>query len=251
MADGFLPLPRFMLSATWAQRITYAWILYRAELSPDGACMEDSLRGIAKATGLAPRSVPYALDQLVAAGLLQRDSFLPGEVGQIRLLLPPAHRGDAKVAEYPMQKWPLKDRSGGAKMAVAVKEEHGPKYKVQRRQKRVDQVEIQTNEIEHIARRVFQKSGYSGDEGGNLWKLGALLHTGRIAECELWDACTAADACQARDPAAYIYAVVKDHLARRGLDLQAELAKIRLVPDWPTSPPNMDHHRETAAQDVA
>ena len=98
---------------------------------------------------------------------------------------------------------------------------------------------------------MFQKAGYDGDQGGNLWKLAALLHIGRIAEHELWDACSGAVECQAASRPAYVYAIVKGHLAKRGKDLQTELAKVRIIPDWPTSTPIMDHCRDTAPQDAA
>jgi len=241
MSDGFLPLPRFMLSETWAVCVVYAWLLYRAELSPNGDSTEDSLSRIAKSTGIVRRSVCNALDRLSAVGLVERDRLFSGDVGRIMLLSPPARLGGEKMAEYLVQKWP----SGSAKMAGAVRKK-GLKEMVQI--KRMDQKEVKTEEIGHIAKRVFEKSGYTGDQGGNLWKLAALLHIGHIAEHELWDSCAGARECRARDRAAYTFAIAKGHLAKRGVDLRTELAKVRIVPTWPTSPPKEEAARETSHQ---
>jgi len=230
MADGFLPLPRFMLGQPWTSCVVYSWILYRAELSPGGDVVEDSLPRIAKSVGITRQSVYNALETLSKAGLVDRERMLDGDVARITLLSPPANLGCKKMAEYPVKKWPM----GRQKMAGLLSKK-GPTELVQRN--RVDQIEVLAEKIEQLAGRIFDKAGYDGDQGGNFWKMAALLHIGVITEHEVWDACAGAVECQAKSRPAYVFAIVKGHLAKRGADLQTEMAKVRIVPDWPTSPP--------------
>jgi len=230
MGDGFLPLPRFMLGQPWTSSVVYSWILYRAELSPGGDVVEDSLPRIAKSVGITRQSVYNALDKLAAAGLVEREPMLSGDVARITLLPPPTNMGCKKMADNPVKKWPM----GRQKMA-ALLSKNWNKELVHR--KHVDQIEVLAEEIEQLAGRIFDKAGYDGDQGGNLWKLAALVHIGAVAEHEVWDACFGAVECQAKSRPAYVFAIVKGHLTKRGVDLRSELAKVRIVPDWPTSPP--------------
>jgi DNA-binding MarR family transcriptional regulator len=93
MADGFLPLPRYVLERPWAQRVLYAWLVYRAELSQSGAVCEDGVGRIRKALGLSKTALIESTRKLAECGLIARDVGLEGENGHFELLAPTPQAG--------------------------------------------------------------------------------------------------------------------------------------------------------------
>jgi hypothetical protein len=92
-------------------------------------------------------------------------------------------------------------------------------------------------DITGLSARAFLAIGYTGSEGGNIWKAVAALHLGLISEHELWDSCAAAAEAKAGDRPAYFYTALKNLLAKRGADIAALFARIRIQPEWPSAPP--------------
>lgn len=252
MADGFLPIPRYGLSLPWAQRLILGWVVYRAELSLDGSTCTDGVGRMSAVLGLDRRTIQRAIGGLVAAGLMLREGTTDGHNGRLELLAPTAaegtKEGGGKVAYPPNQrggkvadplaaKWP----TGGGKVAdhsyKKISLEHGSK------KKHVDQKRYSADELAPTAAEVFRRCGYRGSDGRNLWKLAAMLTAGAISEHELWDACQGARECAPRNRPAYVVAIAKGHLERRGADLRRELAKVRIEPLWPSEAPKMDAKR--------
>jgi len=242
MAAGFVPVPRYVLSRPWCERILYGWIVYRAELSGDGSTCWDGLGAIGKALGADRRVLWRAVDGLVAAGLMARDANLEGERGLFTLLVPSSqsgddnlsapHQGDDNLAEQVVTICP----GGGDNLADSIpikkrsKNTSGPR-------RSTDHFCFSVSDLTATAGELFRRCGYAGEDGRNLWKLAGLLVAGRISEAELWDSAQGARECAARDRPAYVFAIVQDHLRRRGVDLTDELRKVRIQPTWPSGPP--------------
>lgn len=98
------------------------------------------------------------------------------------------------------------------------------------------QREVAKDDIAHLARRIFDKCGYSGDNGGNLWKAAALWHVGLVWEHEVMSAAYGARL-NGRNPPAYFYRCLEEAVAKRGQRLTDLLRAVRIVPDWPRSRP--------------
>jgi len=125
---GFLPLPRYVLNLPFSQRITYAWLVYRAEISPAGDTCTDSLGAIARGVGQSRRNVIRAMAKLAAAGLIERPEGLPADAGETRLLAP-QHGSDIVADRCPAGGDKVADRvvtecpAGGDIVAGQIKEQ--------------------------------------------------------------------------------------------------------------------------------
>lgn len=128
LESGFLPLPRYTCTLPFSERIVYAWIIYRAEISPAGDTCTDSFAAIAKGVGITRRAVINAIGKLAASGFVQRAADLPGDAGETVLCDPQQgsekmagrHQlGSEKMAGRLVKKW----RGGSEKMAGHVLEE--------------------------------------------------------------------------------------------------------------------------------
>lgn len=101
---------------------------------------------------------------------------------------------------------------------------------------------VQASDISQAARTIFDDCGYSGNQGGNLWKIAALLESGVVSEGEVASACRGAKL-NGKDKPAHMYACLKESLAKRGEDLGALLKAVRIEPKWPKSPPAANGER--------
>lgn len=236
MADGFLAIPRWTAERlNWSERIVYAWIVYRAELSLDQSTCEDSCGKVAKSLGITKRSVHNALAGLVAKQLIERSADLPGETGTSRLIPPGEPEsttsvGSEKVADTPVKKWPPGSEKVAAPSTKKLLKETGQK-------KSADQIFVEQGEIETVAVNLFRKAGYSGADGGFLWKLAAMLHLGLVSDHEANSCTQGAKECGASNRPAYARTILRKSLERDGKDLAAIMARIRITPELPTKPP--------------
>lgn len=261
MAEGFLPLPRYAAKLPWSDRLVYAWLIFRAELSLGGDTAEDSIGRIVKVLGIDRTTVCRAIKRLVARGWIARDADLPGERGSFRLLPPstftipgsgsgkvaePTDSGGAKVAApdpTPLPKTgsgkvaePLvaKWRSGSGKVAA-------PSFKNLKKKSdqriSTDQICFSIGEVERIAADLFRRSGYAGDDGSFYWKMAGMAAAGLVSQHEVHDATNGARECSAADRPAYTFAILKRHLDRRGADLTALLRRVRIEPHLPSKRP--------------
>lgn len=94
------------------------------------------------------------------------------------------------------------------------------------------------SEVAPTASEVFRRTGYTGDQGKNLWKIAALRHAGIITEHELWDSCEEAKA-DGDDPPAYVFGCLRNRLRERERPAElSELVKtVRLRPKCPSTAP--------------
>jgi len=97
LAAGFLPLPRYALGLSFSQRIVYAWIIYRAEVSPLGNSCTDTLATIAGAVGLSRRAIGLAIKALVEKNFITRTEDLSGDTAEC--ILQPPFQGGEEMAE--------------------------------------------------------------------------------------------------------------------------------------------------------
>ena len=247
MAEGFLPIPRYAAALPWSQRIVYAWLVYRAELSIGGDTAEDSIGRIAKTLGIDRTTVMRAIKGLVARGWIERAADLPGERGSFRLLppstitgggkvAPPTKSGGGKVASRPVAKW----REGSGKVAPPSISKNLDKNSGQRRT--TDQVCYQIGEVERIAADLFRRAAYRGDDGAVFWKMAGMLAAGLVSEHEAHDAANGARECAAENRPAYAAAILRRHVERRGADLGLLLKRVRIMPTLPTSAPGDGGH---------
>lgn len=250
MEGGFLPVPRYVLDRPWTERVVYAWVVFRAELSLDGATVEDSIGRVGKVLGIDRRAVRRAVAGLESAGLLERERLLAGEPGRLRLAEPPAHRGEDNLAE---------PTHGGEdnlaeppRTILPMGEDNlaDPSF-IRRRsknmvQERLDQIRFSIEDLTPIAAELFRRCGYRGDDGRNIWKVAALLSWGLVSEHEAYDAAQGCRECSPKDRVAYFVAILKSHVASRGKDLVALLRQVRIVPTWPSGPPKLPERTSTA-----
>jgi DNA-binding MarR family transcriptional regulator len=104
---GFWPVVNYTKSLPWLPRITYALIVFRAELSQDGRSCRDGLRSMAKDLGVTPNGVRRALGRLVTEGLIAREFAGETEKAWYVLLAPSGvvnssaipHKGDEIIGE--------------------------------------------------------------------------------------------------------------------------------------------------------
>ena len=113
-------------------------------------------------------------------------------------------------------------------------EEH--KTRKTRREHKTGSVVVQASDISQAAATIFAECGYSGNQGGNLWKAAALLDSGLLSEGEVFSACRGSKL-NGKDKPAHFFACLKEALAKRGEDLGALLRSVRIEPNWPKSPP--------------
>lgn len=95
---------------------------------------------------------------------------------------------------------------------------------------------LQASDLGQAAATIFNGCGYRGNQGGNLWKVAALLESGIVSEGEVASACRGAKL-NGRDKPAHFYTCLKESLTKRGEDLGALLKGVRIEPQWPKSPP--------------
>ena len=262
MADGFIPIPRYVLDRSWSQAVVLGWLVYRAELSMDEATCEDSLGRISKAVGLTRRSIINAVGDLAGSGYIVRESHLAGENGRFQLLMPPclssqnvggeivsAPREGGEIVSAPQPASGEIVSGGGGEIMSDRKRRvkkriYGPK-------KAVDQKLIPAKTLAPKAAGIFKDIGYSGNEGRNLWKIAAAAELGLLSENELADSIAGCRECQPRNRPAYFYQILANHLRKRGTELREVLAKLIITPNCPTSPPTQPSRRDTGSPDAA
>lgn len=99
---------------------------------------------------------------------------------------------------------------------------------------------VEVSKAEPFARKIFKSIGYTGNNGGNLWGVAALLAAGKIPENWMADSASGTKnlKTKARDPPAYFYSIVDEHARKNGQSLESLLKSILIVPDWPKGPPD-------------
>lgn len=269
MKEGFLPLPRSTDHLPWSERIVYGWIVYRSELSLDQATTEDSISRIRTALALSRRSVCNALQGLAHRGMISRECHLPGTHATTTLLPDVTHdpppmspalesphsepsiRGEcsplaasappvspdvdpgpsAEVASPLVQKWP----PPSAKVASPSTKKQIKKISGQN----ADRKNLRPEDLAHIVRRLWTRSGYSGNDGAIFWRLAALLHAGRISEHSVEDAIEGARQCHASNIPAYIRTLIRNRVR----DFDSLAHSVRIMPTVPTEAPSMPQER--------
>ena len=94
LSKAFVPLPNYAAALPWACRLTYAFLVFRAELGPGGDTITDGLRAIARDLGMDPMRLRGNIDRLRAAGMVAREETGAGDPARWRLLRPPGKGGD-------------------------------------------------------------------------------------------------------------------------------------------------------------
>jgi len=245
MSEGFLPLPRYAEKLPWSERLVYAVLIYRAELSIGGDTVEDSAARIGRMVGITRRSVTNAINGLVCRGWIARSADLPGEKGTFRLLppgsTPTPGSGCEKVAAPHQTGWEKVAAGGGKKWRQGREKVAAPSFKNLSkkliREKHTDHICYQVGEIERIAADLFRRSGYSGDDGSLFWKLAAMVAAGLVSQFEVHDATNGARECSADNRPAYAAAIMKKHLERRGASLSDLMRRVRIEPHLPAKRP--------------
>lgn len=103
-----------------------------------------------------------------------------------------------------------------------------------------ERIRVTIEDVSYLASEAFRRAGYSGEQGGNLWKIAALRHLEKISESEFFDSLAAAKAI-AKSPPRVVFAALREKLAMRGVDLTTLLKEVYLIPKWPTSAPEIPH----------
>jgi len=109
----------------------------------------------------------------------------------------------------------------------------------------VDRVRIKADDIAGEAAALFAACSYSrGQDGGNLWGVCALMHTGigELTAAEVFSAANGARLMGANKPA-YFYRTLSATLSARGVDLRELLQRVLVVGDggeWPRCGPMAD-----------
>ncbi len=95
---------------------------------------------------------------------------------------------------------------------------------------------VTAHAIADQAAAIFDACHYSGDDGGNLWGVAALLETdiGELSESEVYSACRGAQL-NGRDKPKHFFACLAESVANRGYDLTQCLRKVNILPEWPTT----------------
>lgn len=102
---------------------------------------------------------------------------------------------------------------------------------------------IQVSEVADKAYEIFTGIGYTGNEGGNIWKIAAMRCLGRGSEKWVADAVFGVNNATDKplDRAALFYTIVKRHAEEalgRPSALAELLANIRVEPELPKTAPN-------------
>lgn len=94
------------------------------------------------------------------------------------------------------------------------------------------------SELVPTASEIFRRTGYTGDQGKNLWKFAALRQAGIITEHELWDSCEETRA-KGDDAPAYLFGCLRNRLRERErpADLSDLVKLVRVRPKCPPSAP--------------
>lgn len=94
--------------------------------------------------------------------------------------------------------------------------------------------EVNSKDIIDYVRTIFEAADYRGSEGGNLWKVAALSHSGigEITEAEIASACQGAKLIGRKKPA-YFYKCLEETLEKRGENLKTLLSRVKIIPKWP------------------
>jgi hypothetical protein len=97
---------------------------------------------------------------------------------------------------------------------------------------------VSVDDIAAEAGRLFDALAYRGADGGNLWKVAALLETGigDLSECDVYDAAEGARR-NGRDKPAHFWRTLENTLAASGRNLSHLVAQVNIVPDWPREHP--------------
>jgi hypothetical protein len=103
-----------------------------------------------------------------------------------------------------------------------------------------DLLEISGEEVSRCARlagELFERSRYGGDDGGMLWKISVLVGRGIIPENLAHDAAEGAKQNAKRNPVGFLRKTLAETCSKRGIDLDRELARVRMPKGSPTSKP--------------
>lgn len=98
---------------------------------------------------------------------------------------------------------------------------------------------VTSDDVAPMAQAIFDGCRYTGNDGGNLWGVAALMHLGigELSEAEVFSACRGA-ALNATNKPAYFYGCLAETIRRRSnADLKDLLHQIQIVPNWPKTPP--------------
>lgn len=87
--------------------------------------------------------------------------------------------------------------------------------------------------IAWMAQKAIRRAGYRGTSDWIFWATAALVHAGELSQAGFWSAVEGASLCSTRNPAGYFRTCLREHLRRRGADLEQSLKRIRLVGEVP------------------
>jgi len=237
--DGFLACPRYALELPWTQCLVLSWLSWRAGLSHDGSHAETTYGAIAAALAIPRRSVIRTVGKLVESGFLERTEE------KFKLLPPPNLGGD--ILRLPdVLKVVTFCGEGGDRLRD--KEEPTKEYMVQRK-KAVDRKFISKDVIAPRTASTLKRISYRGDSARNVWKITGAYELGLISANELHDSIEGTRLCKPRDKPAYFYAVLENHVRKRGIDLRKLLANVIVIPECPSSPPKVSNHQKPVRED--
>lgn len=99
-------------------------------------------------------------------------------------------------------------------------------------------LEFSSGDLSEHARQVFEKSGYDGRKGKNLWKFAGLWKAGRISEDELFDSCQNASE-KGKDPPALVFTCLRERLRERAVPVELSdlLKTVKINPYCPSEAP--------------
>lgn len=103
-----------------------------------------------------------------------------------------------------------------------------------------DHLEISEEEVwkhAHIAASLFKRCGYRGDDGGLLWQIAVLCGRGLVPEVLAHEAANGAKLNAKRNPVGFVRTTLRESCCKRGIDLDYQLARLRMPPDAPKSAP--------------
>ncbi len=223
-----------------------------------GRCFP-SIKTIAAKVGVKPRAIQIAVRTLVEAKMIvveSRSSEAGKTMSNTYRLLPLSANGKGvSGCAHPSRR--VFPETGGGRTTVrdrgvpgcAHKKTKGKKTSLKRSKGgNVDQ--IKDSEITDIADRIFRKINYTGNEGGNVWKIAGAFHFGKLSEAEINDAANGCRECSTRNPASFFYTILSKNCEGRGVDLKALLASVRVIPRLPQSPPEAANYGGDLAEQM-
>lgn len=98
---------------------------------------------------------------------------------------------------------------------------------------------VTVDAIADQASEIFRACRYTGDQGGNLWGVAALMETGvgDLSEAEVYSAARGA-ALNGKNKPAHFFACLSETLSKRGQDLTSLLREVAILPEWPKECPS-------------